>query len=296
MFKLVNLIPIETHFKIMKHTRFFLAITAAMCIAACAIIFTKSFAYGIDFSGGVLVEAKTRGPADVEEMRKQLAELAPRIQALGNTGDLVSIYLAKGDKDEGLMLGELNQLKSILGDSVEYRNTQIVGPKVGADLIRDGIIAVILSILVISLYIGMRFELPFAVGSLLSIAHDVLLALALMSIMRIGFELTTLAALLTLAGYSINDTVVIYDRIRENLKKHRAMPIAEVIDMSINETFSRTVLTGLTTLLALVAIYMFGGEVLRGFSAIMIFGVIVGTWSSVFISTSTLLMFKKLKE
>ena len=184
-------------------------------------------------------------------------------------------------------------VKNILGETVEYRNTQIVGPKVGADLVKNGTLAVLLSILVISIYIWIRFELPFAVGAGLSLLHDVLLALAMLCITGIEFDLTTLAALLTLAGYSINDTVVIYDRVRENLKKYKSKSLSDVVDLSINETFSRTILTGMTTIFAVLAIYLFGGEVLRGFSAIMLFGIIIGTYSSMFLSTSSLLLFNK---
>ena len=146
---------------------------------------------------------------------------------------------------------------------------------------------------IISIYIWIRFELPFAVGAGLSLLHDVLLALAMLCITGIEFDLTTLAALLTLAGYSINDTVVIYDRVRENLKKYKSKSLSDVVDLSINETFSRTILTGMTTIFAVLAIYLFGGEVLRGFSAIMLFGIIIGTYSSMFLSTSSLLLFNK---
>ncbi|MDR0367162.1 MAG: protein translocase subunit SecF [Rickettsiales bacterium] len=293
MFKLANLIPIETHFKIMKRKRLFLALALAASLGSMAICAVRGFSMGIDFSGGVLVEIKTKGRADVERMRLDLAEFSPQIQSVGQSGDTVSIYLARGGKGEGAMLDDLNRLKSTLGPEVEYRNTQIIGPKVGRDLIESGIWAVVLSVLAISLYIGMRFEAPFAIGSLLSLSHDVIVALAMMSIAGIDFDLTSLAALLTLAGYSINDTVVIYDRVRENLRRAGTTPFADIIDRSINETFSRTILTGLTTIIALGAIYAWGGETLRGFSAIMLFGIAIGTWSSVFISTSALLQFKK---
>jgi preprotein translocase SecF subunit len=293
MFKLVKIIPIKTNFKVMRHNTLFAAIALAFALASVFILATKPLNYGIDFSGGLILEVQTQGKADIEEFRRELSRYSPTIQALGDTGDVVSIYLAQGDKNEAEITAELADLKQILGDKVAYRNTQIVGPKVGADLIRNGIIAVLLSILTISLYIGVRFELPFAAGSVISLAHDVLLAMAMLAATGFEFGLTTLAALLTLAGYSINDTVVIYDRIRENMRKYRTKPMAETIDLSINETFSRTVLTGLTTIFAVAAIYLFGGEVLRGFSAVMLFGIIIGTYSSVFISTSTLLLFKK---
>lgn len=293
MFKLVKLIPIKTRFAIMRRFKAILAVGAIAVAASIAVIATKSLKYGIDFSGGVLLEVKTQGRADIEGLRARLAAFSPAIQSQGEAGDLVSIYLSQGEKDERQISAELAQVKQLLGGEVEYRNTQIVGPKVGADLANNGIIAVLLSIIVISIYIGIRFQLPMAMGSIISLAHDVILALAMLALTGFEFDLTTLAALLTLAGYSINDTVVIYDRIRENIRKHKDRPLGELIDLSINETFSRTLLTGFTTMFALLAIYLFGGDVLRGFSAVMLFGLMAGTYSSVFISTSILMLFNR---
>ncbi len=293
MFKLIKVVPIQTHFNIMKRNIFFVSIACLFSLASIITLFIKPFNYGIDFSGGVLLEIKTKTPANIENLREELKSFSPQIQSQGETGDVVSIYLPQGHKTETEITSDLVSVKNILGETVEYRNTQIVGPKVGADLVKNGTLAVLLSILVISIYIWIRFELPFAVGAGLSLLHDVLLALAMLCITGIEFDLTTLAALLTLAGYSINDTVVIYDRVRENLKKYKSKSLSDVVDLSINETFSRTILTGMTTIFAVLAIYLFGGEVLRGFSAIMLFGIIIGTYSSMFLSTSSLLLFNK---
>jgi len=293
MLKLVSCVPIKTGFRIMRHWKAFAIVGLISVMFAALWIGLTPFNKGIDFSGGVQLEVKTEGKADVEAMRGKLSRFSPQIQSVGATGDMVSIYLAQGNKNEAEMTGELAALKNTLGDGVEYRNTQIVGPKVGADLARDGAIAVILAILVMSLYIGFRFQLPMATGALLSISHDVIIALFVMNLLGIEFGLVELAALMTLAGYSINDTIVIYDRVRENLKRHKGMGKADIIDLSINETFSRTLLTGLTTLLAIGAIYLFGGAVLRGFSSIMLFGILIGIYSSLFLSTSTLMLFKK---
>lgn len=293
MFKLIKIIPIETKFKMMKHSLLFAIFGIIMSLTSLIIITTNKFNYGIDFTGGILIEMKTEGKANIEEIRLKLKDFGPTIQSQGEKEDIVSIYLPQKGKDEIEIGKELLEVKNILGEDIEYRNTQIVGPKVGSDLIKNGTIAVLLSILVISIYIWIRFELPFAIGTGLSLLHDVLLALAMLSITGIEFDLTTLAALLTLAGYSINDTVVIYDRIRENMKKYKSKKLKDIIDLSINETFSRTILTGCTTIFAVLAIFLFGGEVLKGFSAIMLFGIIIGTYSSMFISTSTLLLFNK---
>ncbi|MDE6224101.1 MAG: protein translocase subunit SecF, partial [Alphaproteobacteria bacterium] len=285
--------PIQTHFKVMKRKSLFIGVAGFLVLASIITLFVKPFNYGIDFTGGVLLEIKTKEVANIEDLRSKLKSFSPQIQSQGTTGDIVSIYLPQGTKTEVEISTDLVSVKNILGESVEYRNTQIVGPKVGSDLIKNGTLAVIISIFVISLYIWIRFELPFAIGAGLSLFHDIILALAMLCITGIEFDLTTLAALLTLAGYSINDTVVIYDRVRENLKKYKSKSLSDVIDLSINETVSRTILTSITTLFAILAIYIFGGEVLRGFSAVMLFGVIIGTYSSMFLSTSSLLLFKK---
>lgn len=293
MFKLIKLIPIQTHFSIMKYNKIFTTIAGLFVIASLYLIATKPFNYGIDFSGGILMEVKTQGVANIEQIRSDLHKFSPEIQSEGTTGDLLSIRLPQGNKNEAEIAIMLNEVKQTLGPTIEYRNTQIVGPKVGSDLVKNSVFAVLLSILAISLYIWARFELPFAVGAGLSLAHDIILALGMIIILRIEFDLTTLASLLTLAGYSINDTVVIYDRIRENLKRYKNKSLSEIIDLSINETFSRTILTGITTIFAVLSILVFGGEVLRGFSSVMLFGIIIGTYSSTLLSTSSLLMFKK---
>ena len=295
MFKLIKLLPTEVHFNVMKYSKVFLGIACFFIISSIAILSTKSLNYGIDFSGGVLLEIKTPTPANIEKIRKDLKAFSPEIQSQGETMDLISIRLPQGNKNEAKIAKMLLDVKKILGDKVEYRNTQIVGPKVGSDLIKSGAIAVILSLLVISIYIWARFELPFAVGAGLSLLHDIIIAMGLVALTGIEFNLTTLAALLTLAGYSINDTVVIYDRIRSNIKRYRNKSLKDIINISIDSTFSRTILTSVTTAFAVLAIFIFGGEVLRGFSAIMLIGIIAGTYSSMLLSTSMLLLFQKNK-
>ena len=297
MFKLIKLLPAQVKFNAMKYHKLFVGI--AFCFIAFSIftLATKSLNYGIDFSGGVLIEIKTPTIANIEKIRKDLKQFSPEIQSQGDKGDIVSIRLPQGNKNETEITKMLSEVKGILGNEIEYRNTQIVGPKVGADLVKSGTLAVLLSLLIISIYIWARFELPFAIGAGLSLMHDIILAMGMLAFTGLEFNLTTLASLLTLAGYSINDTVVIYDRIRTNLKSHKNSSLKDVINLSINSTFSRTVLTSVTTALAVLAIFIFGGEVLRGFSAVMLFGIIVGTYSSMLLSTSTLLLFaNKLKR
>ena len=293
MFKLIKLLPSQTNFHIMKHNTIFVGLATILMVLSLALIIVKPFNYGIDFSGGILMEIKTPTTANIEEIRKSLHKFSPEIQSEGDTGDLVTIRLPQGNKDEAQITQMLGEVKQILGDKIEYRNTQIVGPKVGSDLVKSGIIAVILSIIIMGLYIWIRFELPFAIGASISLTHDIILALGMMVFTHLEFNLTSLAALLTLVGYSINDTVVIYDRIRDNIKRYKNKNLADIIDLSINQTHSRTILTSVTTFLAVLSIFIFGGEVLHAFSSIMLFGIVVGTYSSTFLSTSTLLLFGK---
>ena len=293
MFKLIKLLPNKTNFNIIKYNKFFVILATLLVCTSIYLLTTKSFNYGIDFSGGVLVEIKTAEPTNIETIREKLKSFSPEIQSEEGSNNLFSIHLPQKNKTDAEITSMLLEVKKILGENIEYRNTQIVGPKVSGELIYDSIIAISLVLLVISLYIWLRFELPFAIGAGLSLLHDILLALGMLLITRLEFNLTTLASLLTLIGYSINDTVVIYDRIRENLKLHKAKPIEEIINLSINETFSRTILTSITTFLAVLTIFLFGGEVLRGFSGVMLFGIVAGTYSSTFLSTSSLVIFSK---
>ena len=293
MFKLIKLLPNKTNFNIIKYNKFFVMLATVFVCTSVYLLTTKSFNYGIDFSGGVLVEIKTAEPTNIETIREKLKSFSPEIQSEEGSNNLFSIHLPQKNKTDAEITSMLLKVKKILGENIEYRNTQIVGPKVSGELIYDSIIAISLVLLVISLYIWLRFELPFAIGAGLSLLHDILLALGMLLITRLEFNLTTLASLLTLIGYSINDTVVIYDRIRENLKLHKAKPIEEIINLSINETFSRTILTSITTFLAVLTIFLFGGEVLRGFSGVMLFGIVAGTYSSTFLSTSSLVIFSK---
>ncbi len=293
MFKLIKLFPVQTNINIMKYAKYFITFTSILFVLSIISLFIKPLNLGIDFSGGVMVEIQTSGPANITKIRQDLKSFSPEIQAQGDRDDIILIRLPQGKKNETEITKMLDDVKKVLGPKVEYRNTQIVGPKVGADLIRNGTLAVIMSLLIISLYIWIRFELPFAVGTGLSLLHDVVLALGMLSITGLEFSLTTLASLLTLAGYSINDTVVIYDRIRENIKRYKQKPLKEVLNLSINETLSRSILTSTTTFLAVLMIFLFGGEVLKSFSAVMLFGIIIGTYSSIFIATTTLLIFKR---
>ena len=267
------------------------ALSLILTLGSLALFFTRGLNYGIDFSGGTIIEARsTSGAADLAAMRSALDSLGLGDVSLQNFGspDEVLIRLQRqpgGDKDQE---DAVQKVKDKLGGSVEYRRTEVVGPTVGAELIRAGTEATILALIAIAIYVWFRFEWPFGVGAMLSTLHDTITTIGLFSLLQIEFNLTTLAAILTIAGYSINDTVVIYDRVRETMRRYKSMDFAALINKSLNETLSRTILTVSTTALAVLSLLIFGGEVLRGFSIAMLWGIVVGTYSSLFIAAPLL--------
>lgn len=283
MFKLINLIPIKTNINFIKYKKLAFFISTIAVILSTVILFIKGLNFGIDFTGGVSIEIKPiKENITTEYLRKELKELNPDLQKIEDTG-VITIKLPQKDDDKEQMK-DIEKIKTILGENVEYRNLESVGPKVGKQLIKDGILATIFALLAISFYIWVRFEMHFALGALLSLAHDIIITLGLFSVLGLEFNLTTVAAILTLAGYSINDTVVSYDRMRENLRKFRKKTIKELINNSLNETITRSFLTSITTFLAVFAIFIFGGSVLKSFSFAMLFGIIIGTYSSIYIA------------
>ncbi len=288
---LINLIPIVARFKFLKYKTIAFIFSAFLVVASIFFVATKGIHFGIDFSGGIDVEIKTNGTTDINSLRSQLKDLKPELQSMSDQGDVISIRLAADGQDEAAQMARLKELKDRLGTQVEYRNVEVVGPKVGGELVQSGIYAVVFALLAIALYIWLRFEMSFAVGALVALAHDMIVTVGFYSVTQLEFSLTTLAAMLTIAGYSINDTVVSYDRVRENLNKFRKKEIPELLDQSINETFSRTILTSFTTLIAVLAITLFGGVVLQNFSIAILLGIFIGTYSSVYIAVPALLYF-----
>ena len=267
------------------------AFSLILTVGSIVLFLVQGLNYGIDFAGGTLIEAKTTsGPADLAGMRSKLDGLGLgeiSLQGFGSADDvLIRIPRQAGD-DKAQMAG-VEKVKGALGTSVEYRRTEVVGPKVGSELVRAGVIATVLALIAIAAYVWFRFEWPFGVGAMLSTIHDTVTTIGLFSLLQIEFNLTTLAAILTIAGYSINDTVVIYDRVRETMRKYKTIEFAGLINKSLNETLSRTILTVSTVALAVLALLIFGGEVLRGFSIAMLWGVVVGTYSSLFIAAPLL--------
>ena len=291
---LIKRITVVPNLVVMARRKQFLAFSAALVFASVALFLIQGLNFGIDFRGGILIEVKTDGPANLGEMRSLLGGLGlgeVTLQEFGEPDDVL-INLQRQDGEEAEQIKAIAVVKDALGDRVvEYRRTEFVGPKVGGELKRNGAIATGLALLVIGLYIWFRFEWQFSVAALIALLHDVLATIGFYALTQIEFNLATLAAVLMIAGYSINDTVVIFDRVRENLRKFKKMALFELLDRSINQTLTRTVLTSVTTLLALLALFLFGGPVIRGFTTGLIWGVCIGTYSSIALAVPLLARF-----
>jgi preprotein translocase subunit SecF len=277
----------------------FLAFSITLVLASVALFVVQGLNFGVDFRGGILIEVKTDGPADLGEMRSLLGNLdlgVVTLQQFGGTDDVL-INLQRQEGEEQDQIKAIEVVKDALGDRVlEYRRTEFVGPKVGGELKEAGALATVLALLVIGVYIWFRFEWQFSAAALIALLHDVVATIGFYCLTQVEFNLATLAAVLMIAGYSINDTVVIFDRVRENMRKFKKMPLFELLDLSINQTLSRTVLTSFTTLLALIALILFGGPVIRGFTSGLIWGICVGTYSSIAIAVPLLARFHIRRE
>ena len=297
--KLFSWVTKDTNINFMKAAKLAAAFSILLCIGSIACMSLKGFNYGIDFSGGILMEIKSDSVIDLDQMRKDLSQVDihdVNLQTVGETGEEVMIRAQADGMDEKQQMATINLIKQTLGSSYEYRRVELVGPQVGDELKMDGIIASVIAVLAISAYIWVRFEWQFALGAMIGLIHDVLTTLGVLSLFNFDFSLTTVAAILTLAGYSVNDTVVTYDRVRENLRKYKKMPQVELLNKSINDIFSRTILTGLTTLLAALALFIFGGDTLESFSFVIVWGVLIGTYSSIYVSATFLNLFDLRKK
>ena len=258
-------------------------------------IFFKGLNYGIDFKGGTLIELRADNNVNISEIRSSLNSMNLgdiNVKEFGKKGDYLIKVEQKTGNDNKLIPEIKRTLIEKLNAEINFRRVENVGPKVSSELLQSGIIAISLSLIAMLFYIWIRFEWQFSVGSIFALFHDVIITIGIFSILSLEINLSIIAAVLTIVGYSMNDTVVIYDRIRENLNKHTRLNISETANLSINETLSRTIITSLTTLLALLSIYILGGEILRGFSFAMILGVLIGTYSSIFVAAPVLKFFK----
>ena len=295
--RLSNLIPVGTKIDFMRFRRLAAALSLALCIGSLGLFLFKGLNYGIDFEGGILIEIRMSQAADMADLRRTVNGLGlgqVELQEFGRDTDVL-IRVERQPGDAKAQNVAVEKVKTALGSSVSFRRTEFVGPKVSSELIEAGVTAVLLALGAMLMYIWFRFEWQFGVGAVIALAHDVIMTIGIFSLLGLEFNLSTVAAILTIAGYSINDTVVVYDRVRENLRKFKAMPLREIINLSLNNTLSRTLLTSVTTLIALLILFFFGGEVIKGFSFGMIWGVLVGTYSSIFIATP-LLMYMNLRR
>ena len=291
MFGLNKIIPVEPNINFLRLRRNFLIISSIAIIASIGLLFFKGLNLGIDFKGGTLIEVSTKNTS-IGELRDILSVSFNDVslQEFGNE-NIILIRLQNKNNQESIET--INNVKDIIQDKVvEFRRSEFVGPTISSELLYRGFQAVSFALIAILIYIWLRFEWQFGFGAVVALTHDVIFTLGLLSILNVEFSLATIAAILTIAGYSINDTVVIFDRVRENLRKYKKLELVDLFNLSVNNTLSRTVMTSLTTLLALFSLFIFGGEVIRPFALTMIIGVIIGTYSSVFIAVPTLLIFK----
>ncbi|OFX00547.1 MAG: protein-export membrane protein SecF [Alphaproteobacteria bacterium RIFCSPHIGHO2_12_FULL_63_12] len=304
---LLKIIPENTKFPFTKYRWHGVIISTLLNIAAIASMVFIGFNFGVDFKGGVTIEVASSNPIDITAVRSGVSGLglgAVKVQAINDaSGDAngVIVYVerdaeaetsAGADQDEAqqVVAAEIQtKLKEVLGADITFRRTDVVGATVSGELIKKGVMAVVGSILLIIIYVWFRYRWQFGVGAIVATIHDTIMTLGMLSILQVPFDIPMIAAILTIVGYSVNDTVVVFDRMRENLRKFKKMPFGELIDLSINETLSRTVMTSGTVIISLVPLFFFGGEVLRGFSGAILFGVFVGTYSSIFIAAPFLM-------
>jgi preprotein translocase subunit SecF len=290
---LLRIVPDNTHFDFIRFRRISFPISAVLSIIAITLYFTHGLNFGIDFSGGTLMEVQSKtGPVDIAKMRFTVSNLGlgeVQLQEYGSP-DTVLIRIAQQPGGEQAQQQVEPKVRAALGDGVEYRRIDVVGPRVSGEFLHWGIIGIMVAIGAILVYLWFRFEWQFALGAMIANVHDIVLTLGFMSITQIDFDLTSIAALLTILGYSLNDTVVIYDRIREMLRRYKKMPMTDLLNISINSTLSRSVITHVTVSLALLALLLFGGQAIHSFTATMMFGVVlVGTYTSVFIASPILI-------
>ena len=290
----LKLVPSDTSINFLKHRRIAFIFSLFLVASSIGLFVVKGLNLGIDFKGGILIEARnTTGPADISGLRADLGQLGLgdiSLQEFGTPTDVL-VRVQRQEGDEEAQIAAIATISLTLGDSYDIRRTEFVGPTVGAELAEKGMLAVACALLAIMVYIWFRFEWQFSIAAILALAHDVLSTVGLFALTSFEFNLATVAAILTIAGYSINDTVVVFDRVRENLRRYKSYEIEDIINKSLNETLSRTVMTSFTTLLALLAITIFGGAVLRDFALAMIWGVLIGTYSSIFVAVGFLSRF-----
>ena len=289
--KPLNLVPIKPSINFLIRRQYFFVFSVILLLSSGFFYLFNGLNLGIDFKGGIMLEVRVSSSTNISQMRQGLSNLnlgEIKIQQFGADTDFL-IRIQKQEGGEKAQQSAIDLVKGTLPNDIKYRRTEFVGPKVSKELYRDGILAVIFAIIGILAYIWFRFEWQFGLGAIIALTHDVITTIGVYALTGLEFNLSTVAAILTIAGYSINDTVVVYDRVRENLRKYKTLELVNLLNNSVNETLSRTIMTSVTTLLALGALYVLGGEVIRGFSIGMIWGVLIGTYSSICIAVPLLL-------
>lgn len=298
---MLRLISDNTSVKFIRLKLVSFSISAILSLASILAVIFIGLNLGIDFKGGILLEVRTSSNISIAKIRNEISNLnigEISIQEFGQDSD----YLIRVERQEGSDNAQQIAVEAIkaslnkaFSKDIEYRRLEYVGPTVSKDLVKDGVMAIIFAIIAMLAYIWFRFELPFALGAIVALVHDITLTMGLFAILGLEFNLATVAAILLIIGYSMNDTVVVYDRIRENLRKFKKMNLNDLLDKSINETLSRTINTTVTTILALGALYLFGGQIIADFAFAMLWGIVVGTYSSIFIA-STILVYVNLRR
>ncbi|MFC7331917.1 protein translocase subunit SecF [Rhodocista pekingensis] len=289
--KPLRLVPDNTAIDFAKWRFFGFGISLILILITVGGLFSPGLNLGIDFRGGILIEARAQQTIDTAALRQQLGGLGlgeVQLQQFGGPNDVL-IRVQQQEGGDAAQNEAVQKVRTALGDAYEYRRVELVGPRVGGELMRQGAIATVLAILAIAAYVAFRFEWQFGVAALIATFHDVFVTLGLFIVLQLEFDLTAVAALLTLAGYSINDTVVVFDRMREQMRKHKSADLKTIINMSVNQTLGRTILTSGTTLLAILPLLLFGGSALHNFTLALFWGILVGTFSSIYVAASILL-------
>lgn len=299
----LKLVPHETNFDFFGVTKISIGVSSFLIIASIVAFFTMGLNFGIDFRGGTMIMVETQENVEVGEYRSLLDGLVdgdvtvteisdPAAAISGEANNVVMVRIEQIGDDPAVQNDLIKVVKGALGDTypgIKFLQTDSVGAKVSGELVQAGVLAIVLAVGAVLFYIWLRFEWQFSVGAVAALVHDVVITIGIFCVTQIEFNLTIIAAILTIVGYSLNDTVVVFDRVRENLRRYKTKLLKDVLNGSINETLARTVMTSVTTLIALLALYFLGGDVIRGFTFAMIWGVIIGTYSSVFVASVILL-------